>query len=92
MKMLVFTRKRQKPGTINTLPGSACSASRLPPAATATTVVTRRSPGEFSTPSTVLLLPVGTLHIFVWGGVSGDRVIEFMLDYDCFVLIFIFVR
>ena len=33
--------------------------------------MTRRSPGEFYSPSTVLLLPVGTLPIFVWGGGGG---------------------
>ena len=61
-------------------PGPACSDSRIPPAATATTAVTSRSPRELSSPSTVILLPVRTLGIFVWGGgggMLGDRVIEF---------------
>ena len=52
-------------------PGPACSYSRIPPAATATTAVTRRSPGELSSPSSVLLFPVRTLDIFFLGGGGG---------------------
>ena len=50
-----------------------CSAPRLPSSATATatTAVTQRSPGDFSSPSSVLLLPVETLDIFVRGGGGG---------------------
>ena len=62
--------------------GSACSAPGIPSPATATAAVTQRSPGEFSSPSHVLLLPVGTLDIFLFGEgggggggcVIGDRV------------------
>ena len=47
--------------------------------------MTQRSPGESSSPSPVLLLPVGTLDIFVWGGVSGDqifvRLVLFCFDF-----------
>ena len=52
-------------------PGPACSDSCIPPATTATTAVTRQSPGELSSPSTVILLPVRKLDIFVWGGGGG---------------------
>ena len=54
--------------------------------------MTQRSPGEFSSPSLVLLLPVGTLDIFVWGGVSGDRVfvrlVLFCFDFRISVVVY----
>ena len=56
-------------------PGSACSAPGIPSSATATTAVTPRSPGEFSSPSPVLLFLVGTLDFLFGGGGGGGGVI-----------------
>ena len=53
--------------------------------------MTQRLPGEFSSPSHVLLLPVGTLEFFVWGGrggVIGDQVfVRLVLFCFDFVLV-----
>ena len=58
--------------------------------------MTQQSPGEFSSPSPVLLLPVGTLDIFVWGGgVSGDRVfvrlVLFCFDFRISVVVYFYL-
>ena len=62
--------------------------------------MTQRSPGEFSSPSPVLLLPVGTLEFFVWGGgggggVIGDRVfvrlVLFCFDFRISAVVYFYL-
>ena len=59
--------------------------------------MTQRSPGEFSSRSPILLLPVGTLDIFVWGGggVSGDRIfvrlVFFFFDFRISAVVYFYL-